>query len=297
MYKALKITPLLKELIILFFIAIIASVHISLSALSGTKELPGLIALITGVVIVSLFHIVEKTLSKQLIKDSNYQSLQISSPYYYGFCFAAFSYAMIHQVLISLLITALYFLYLLNSSRLYIVLRESITLCYLLAWAGFISIPVLVFFQGVPSNTNIVLINISALLGLWYLTHQRCAILHLLRNKFAGNTVQYWVFHFVVFLTYIGSLNILFTSWAVATSIFMLIHAVVLLFLTLSVKYKKLMRLSIILYLLTALKVLFHDMNDFGNLHKIIALMGIGSILMVAAFAFQKLQNKQLLPE
>ncbi|MFK5951385.1 MAG: DUF2339 domain-containing protein [Methylococcales bacterium] len=293
MYKVLKITPLLKELIVLFFIAIIASVHISLNALSGEKELPGLIALITGAVVISLFHVVEKTLSKQSIKDSIYYSLQISSPYYYGFCLAALSYAITHQVLISLLITGLYFLYLLSTPRFYIVLRKSINLSYILAWTGLISIPILVFLQWVPANINMVLINITAMVSLWYLTHQRSAIMYLLRKKFAGYTTQYWVFHFVVFLTYIGSLNLLFTSWAVGTSIMMLIHAVILLFLTLSVKYKKLMRLSIILYFLTALKVLFHDMYDFGNLHKIIALMGIGSILMIAAFAFQKFQNKQ----
>ena len=85
-----------------------------------------------------------------------------------------------------------------------------------------------------------------------------------------------------------------FAPWSVGTSIFMLMHAVAVLFLTLKDKYKGLLRLSVILYGLTAAKVLFHDMNDFGNLHKVIALMCIGSILMAAAFMFQKLQNKQM---
>jgi hypothetical protein len=301
MYKKLKIEALLKELILLFLIASVSTVMISLNAISGSKELPGLIAILIGLLIISAFHYVEKTLSLKTIKDSSYHEIQLLSPYFYGFVTASLTYAVSHQILITLAMTGFYFLYIIQERRFLPVLLESIDVSYILSCLFLVSVPVLVFlklsisYASGPSTAYIVAANIICLTGLWLLTHKRNSALRLLRNKYAGTEVQLWIFHFVVLLGYIGTLNFVFTSWAVGVSIFMLIHAVVVLFLTLNERYKGLLRLSIILYALTAAKVLIHDMTDFENLHKVIALMGIGSILMAAAFMFQKMQNKQAL--
>ncbi len=193
----------------------------------------------------------------------------------------------------------LYFLYIIQSAKLTKILHHSFSLAYVLAWAFFIAVPLLILNQlsGSLSNAPAIAINSLAVIGLWYLVHYQHTIFNLLKKRFKGQNSQYWLFHGVVLLFYMGSFNLLFDPWAVATSIAMLCHAVLLLFLTLSNKYKILLRLSIILYALTAIKVLFHDMNDFSNLHKIIALMGIGSILMLAAYVFQKLRSKNPLAE
>lgn len=300
MYKRLKIDALQKELTVLYFVAIAATIIMALNAITGANEIPGLLALISGALIISLFHYVEKTLSQQTIKDSVYHILQISSPYFYGFVLAALSYALLHQITVSLAITGLFFLYLTQEHRVRIVMRESINLSYSFATIGLLGVPLLILLQGMQPNLHFaqnkftIVVNIVALLGFWYLTHHKSASLQLLRRKLVGQNIQLWVFHLIVLIAYIGSLNLIFTPWSVGTSIAMLIHAVVILFLTLIDKYKALLRLSVALFALTAAKVLFHDMNDFSNIHKIIALIGMGSILMVAAFMFQKLRNKQL---
>jgi len=300
MYKKLKVDALLKELIILFLLAVSGNILMSVNALMGVNQLPGIVALLTGVLIVSVFHNVEKTLSRRKITDSPYHYLILISPYFYGFSIASFSYAVTSQVSITLVMSGLYFLYLIQESRLFNVMRETLTIAYAISWLCLISVPVLVFLQVIIVSMNIseslivIGTNLVALLGIWNMTHQNVATLQLLKKKYSTQNIQHWVFHILALIVYLGSLNIVFTSWSVGTSIAMLIHAVVVLFLTLSDKYKGLLRLSIILYIATAVKILLHDMGDFGNLHKVIALMCIGSILMVAAFYFQKLRNKQL---
>ncbi len=292
MYKKLNISPLLKELTLLFFLAIITSVAISLSALTGGKEIPGLFALVVGLLVLSLFHYVEKTLSLKSIKNTIYSPIHITSPYFYGFILASIGYAVSNHMLIPALLSGWYFIYILQENRLIVILKGSIRLAYLLSWLSLLAIPIMIFIQLPPNNLMTISMNVIALIGLWYLTHTNTsATLIFLKKQYAGQNKQLWIFHASIFLAYTGSLNLIFPPWGVATSLAMLSHAVILLFLTLSHKYQGLLRLSIILYILTAIKVLFHDMNDFANLHKIIALMGIGSILMLAAFIFQKLQN------
>ena len=173
-------------------------------------------------------------------------------------------------------------------------MRETIRVAYLLIWAGFVSVLVLVYLQAETSYL-VVIIDLIALAGLWYITHRREAILLIMQRRHMAQNVQFWFFHALVFITYSGVLNLAFEAWSVGTSIVMLMHAVLVLFLTLSDEYKGLLRLSIALYGLTAAKVLFHDMNDFSHIHKVIALMCMGSILMLAAYVFQKVRNNRVI--
>jgi len=299
MYKKLKIDPLLKELTILSGLATITTVGMSVKALAGFSQIPGLIALMTGVIVMSVFHYLEKTLSNKSINESPYHKLILISPYFYGFAIAGFSYAFSHQLAIALVMSGLYFLYLLQERKLLNVMRETIIAAYALAWLGLASLPILIFVQLINAGYALIamlmvsVVNFVSLAGLWFLTHKNIAVLKLLKHRYSNQNIQHWLFHVAVLMGYTGIINLVFSDWSVGVSIAMLIHAVVLLFLTLSEKYTGLLRLSVILYALTAIKVLLIDMGGFGNLHKVIALMCIGSILMLAAYFFQKFRNKQ----
>lgn len=294
MYKKLKIKQLLMQLTVLFFVALTTTVLMTLNAVTGAHELPGIAALITGVLVVSIFHYFEKTLQQNSSELSTYINIQLVSPYFYGFALMSFTYALTSVVTLSLLIGAAFFLFIIQQRRLLIVMRQSIRLAYLLVWAGLVTIPVLVFTQ-VESSTLSVLVSFVAITGLWYVTHQDKAILIVMQRKHMARNVQFWLFHALVFIVYTGVLNLMFESWSVGTSIAMLMHAVVVLFLTLNDDFKALLRLSIVLYALTAAKVLFHDMNDFSHIHKVIALMCMGSILMLAAYFFQRARNNRVI--
>ncbi len=307
MYKKLKIEILLKELTLLFFIAMVSTVLISLSVVAGNSpfevhQLAGLVSLLAGLTVVSIFHYVEKTLSlsSSSLRHSSYYHLHVYSPYFYAFIIGGLSYALLNQITISILLSGLYFLQITQDKRVRVVMRESLSLSYLLSWSLLTAVPLIVFLNSFVGNSTLdntliaVVCSLISVGGVWLLTHRKSYILNYFNKKYFKNNTQYWAFHGIVLAAYLGALNFLFSPWAVATSITMLIHAVIILFLTLSEQYKGLLRLSIALYILTAVKVLLYDMNDFSNLHKVFALLGIGSILMGAAFMFQKLRNKQL---
>ena len=294
MYKKLKIKQLLTQLTILFFVALTTTALMTLYAVTGAHELPGIAALITGVLVVSIFHYFEKTIHQTSSELTTYKKIQLVSPYFYGFALMSFTYALTSVVTLSLLIGAAFFLFIIQQRRLLIIMRKSIRLAYLLVWAGLVTIPVLVFTQ-VESSLLSVIVSFIAITGLWYVTHQDKAILIVMQRKHMARNVQFWLFHALVFIVYIGVLNLMFESWSVGTSIAMLMHAVIVLFLTLTDDYKALLRLSVVLYALTAAKVLFHDMNDFSHIHKVIALMCMGSILMLAAYFFQKARNNRVI--
>ncbi|MDH5424735.1 MAG: DUF2339 domain-containing protein [Gammaproteobacteria bacterium] len=294
MYKKLKIEALLIQLNILFFVAVLSTVLMALNAVTGAQQLPGLAALIAGVTVLTLFHYSEKTISRAGGNLTRYTKIALSSPYFYGFALAAFSYALSGQIALSLLISVFFFIYMIQQRRVRVLMRSTMSLAYLLVWSGLIAIPVLVFIKVEDSYLSFAA-DFIALAGLWYITHQRHAVLSYLQKKSMPRNTQLWLFHGLIFIGYSGMLNLVFDPWSVGTSIAMLVHAVVVLFLTLIDGYKGVLRLSIALYALTAAKVLLHDMNDFSHIHKVIALMCMGTILMLAAYLFQKVKNTRVI--
>ncbi|MDH5518545.1 MAG: DUF2339 domain-containing protein [Gammaproteobacteria bacterium] len=292
MHKKLKINALQHQLSILYMTAILSSILVSLNALTGDPELPGLIAIVAGAFVISLFNYSEKALTAVSRQYTNYLSIQQSSPYFYGFAVAALSYSLTGQLNLAIFLSAVFFLYLSQERRLLIIMKRSLILSYSLAWMGLCIVPVIIFLQAKLSFTDIV-VNLLSLLALWFLSHQPRAVFRLLQRNGFSQVIQLWLFHIMAFCVYSAILNTSFEAWSVGTSLAMLMHAVVVLFLTLQTKYKALLRLSISLYALTAIKLLFHDMTDFNHIHKVIALMGIGSILMLAAFIFQRARNNR----
>ena len=298
MYKKLALVELLKQLTILYFVAVISTVLIVGAAVSGSYQSAGLIALSAGVLVLAVFHVVERSFVSHkavaLPSLEIYKSLILSSPYYFVFAIGAFSYAFSQNIILALLAMSLGLLYLMQERRARPLMRDSIMFAYLLSATGLVIITLLVFLTK-KSSPSLIIIDLLAVIALWYLIHAKLTVNTISQQKYLSVNSQYWLFHAVVFIAYTGMLNLLFSDWSVGTSIAMLLHAVIVLFLTLSERYKALLRLSVVLYAFTATKVLFHDMNDFSHIHKVIALMCMGSILMLAAYLFQKIRNNRII--
>ena len=298
MYKKLALVELLKQLTILYFVAVLSTLLIVIAAVSGSYQSAGLIALSAGGFVLAAFHVVEKSFVSRRPVDlpslDIYKSLILTSPYYFVFAIGAFSYAFSENISLALLGMSLGLLYLTQERRARFLMRDSIMFAYLLSSAGFVLITLFVFLAN-KSSTSLILIDLLAVFSLWYLVHAKLSVSTIAKQRYLTANSQYWFFHAVVFIAYTGLLNLLFSDWSVGTSIAMLMHAVIVLFLTLSDRYKALLRLSIVLYAFTAIKVLFHDMNDFSHIHKVIALMCMGSILMLAAYLFQKIRNNRII--
>ena len=155
--------------------------------------------------------------------------------------------------------------------------------------------PVTLFIKmSLASNALVDLVSVLASLSFLYLiTHKMIGVFYLLRRKIMTPDVYLWGFHIITLMAYVSVINMLI-SGGVSVTIAILIHAVLVLFLTVNEKYKSLLKLSIGLYALTAVKMLFNDMSDYETMHKIIALMCIGSILMGSAYLFQHMKSKKV---
>jgi len=289
LHKVLKIKSLLYELHVLFTIACAAVVLSTLAALSGAASLPALAAVVISSAVVLFMHYAEKSLEG--LDESDYRHILWVSVHYLIFCCGSLLYAVTHiQSFVALIIAILYAL-ITYSIALRSVSKPGLLLSYILAFA-FFALPPLMTFTKIWSNDWFGLFNVISVVCLGVMVHFHSPFNRLLRIKLAGEAKQFLFFNGVVALSYLGVSNALFVDWSVATTICLLLHAVVILFLTLKPRMQFLLKLSLGLYAITALKLLLFDLNDFGALVRVAALMGIGVILMVAAFYYQKTAEK-----
>lgn len=77
-------------------------------------------------------------------------------------------------------------------------------------------------------------------------------------------------------------------------TIFLVIHAIILLFMGLKNQSKALNKGSLVLFILALLKVVFHDIRDFSGTDKIIVLIVLGVLLLVASYGYVRVKNKYL---
>ena len=75
-------------------------------------------------------------------------------------------------------------------------------------------------------------------------------------------------------------------------SILLVIHAITLLFLALKYEIKLLNKVSIVLFLSALLKVVIHDIRDFGSTEKVIVFIILGIVLLGASFLYVKLKDR-----
>ena len=300
MYKKLQISILLKEIEALFFISSAATIYIVFSALQGLNEFEGVITLIVGMTALGIFALIEKIKDIKL-DDGNgdntvvpYKRVIILSPYYFMFAITALVYAFTNNLMLSSLACGVIALFLITSPYLVNIMKPTLDGSFFISLATLITPAILLLVTpGLVTSTDVdVIVILMSLVALHIATHKTRPSLETLREKYLSPDLYLIGFHVVVFVSYLSASNLLFDNWGVITTISMLVHAVVMLFLTIKPRYTCLLRVSIVLYVLTGAKVIFNDMGDFEIIHKIIALMCIGVILMGSAYMFHNLKTK-----
>lgn len=303
MYKKLEIEALRIELTALFVIAAASTGYIVISAIAGYHQLEGILALAAGsiaVIIVLLteqaFNSIVSTQQGTNVKAlSPYYKVFIFSPYYFVFAALSLTYAFTNEVRLAVLAGGLLAYVLLTTPKVINIVKPTINIMFIIAIILLSISPVTLFIKMSPaSNALLDLVSVLASLSFLYLiTHRMIGVFYLLRRRIMTPDVYLWGFHIITLVAYVSVINMLI-SGGVSVTIAILIHAVLVLFLTLNEEYKSLLKLSIGLYTLTAAKMLFNDMSDYETMHKIIALMCIGSILMGSAYLFQHMKSKKI---
>ena len=102
--------------------------------------------------------------------------------------------------------------------------------------------------------------------------------------------VRHGLFHLDVFLAYLATTAFLLGEMSgAATSVFLVVHATAVLFLTLRPRWRDQLWISLTLYSFATLKVLGYDMAGFSTVEKILAFLAIGAVLVGGAYQYQKL--------
>jgi uncharacterized membrane protein len=78
------------------------------------------------------------------------------------------------------------------------------------------------------------------------------------------------------------------------SAILLVVHACVVMFISLRPQQANLVRLAALLFALACIKVIFVDMASFELIQKIVAFILIGVILLTVAYFYQKAKNNQL---
>ena len=106
-------------------------------------------------------------------------------------------------------------------------------------------------------------------------------------NTFAVLNQLHYSFLFLLFLGYLSV-----DSFGAVVSVLFALHAIVLLFVAVKKNIRVFNTVSIVLFSITLLKVVLHDIRDFVLIEKIAVLLLLGILLLGASFGYVKLTQK-----
>lgn len=100
------------------------------------------------------------------------------------------------------------------------------------------------------------------------------------------------VFHLFTIAAYSSFTYMISEDWSrVVLTILLTIHAIILLFNSANPKYKFLLKMSILVFAVTGLKLKFYDMQGTETVKQVVVLMVVGVILLIAANLFAKVRK------
>ncbi|MFT4929574.1 MAG: putative membrane protein, partial [Phenylobacterium sp.] len=293
LHKRVKHPLLLKEMTALYFLSIVTTIlaMFSNSLYSNTTTIASYAAVGASVIFIGAMIWLEKPYIRSELVQSCYRNRFTNSLYYLAFCLFAGVSLMMGNTKGGLLAASVYLLFLVYRTPTFAVMRSQLIVSYYLAFA-LLSLLIYLGFSTGNKAIEVTIQTFIAVLLLAFMTHQNHRTNRVIFRRQANQQTRLWSFHLLTIAGYLAIIQNLFGSpFAVASTLLLVIHAMLILFLTLDKRYQQLTKLSALLFGLTAVKVIFYDMNDYSMVHKVIALMGIGVILLLGAYRFQKLKG------
>lgn len=150
--------------------------------------------------------------------------------------------------------------------------------------------------QGFPTGSGVNqfifkngIFNILLMMVCGFCVHLEIPHFKEARRRLGGELIHFWFFHLLTGLVYSGILSQWFnTGYGPSLSVAFVMHATIVLFLTLKHRFQKLITLAVLIYFLAAGKIILWDMGDFSIIQKVIAFIIIGILLLGGAYQYQK---------
>jgi len=284
LFKKFKHHALLIESHILIFLAI--GINIGLYGLGGIS---------VGLVALTLLLILENAFDKVKLESSKFHTLLLLIPYIIiGLIGVILFMEKIDILLILFIIMTILFLYLHVFNRFEIVYNTykigfKIGLLFTL-------ITGIVYFLNSPGGFEFISLLLLVVSSgyLLYFTQSD----YKENNKLLSWYINVFIHQILIIFTYLLSIKAMNLDLdGPLSTIFIVIHAIVLLFVALRVQNKALNKGSLIMFIFALIKVVFHDIRDFAGTSKIIVLIMLGVILLMASFGYVKVKNKYMSTE
>ena len=264
----------------------------------------GLIALLLGLLFIGFVSWRYAQLSK---KWQQATSLQWHiAPYYIALVIAVLSQTVTNLIHPSWAVTALiicgYFSIITErNTRIGRHFKQALTPSYSLAYAAIFICAILpVTFHSESQLTlnvtnyliNFAELGVLALLARYVLTARLGIRAH---RKIISYTALKWAWHALLVISYLfWSYQFDISIAAPMSGVLLVVHASVVMFISLRPQQANLVRLAALLFGLACIKVIFVDMASFELIQKVVAFIMIGVILLTVAYFYQKAKNNQL---
>ncbi len=173
-------------------------------------------------------------------------------------------------------------------------LKASFSCAYYLTYL-FAVAPLMLLPSSLAQSTNVLILCLCQggallLLALMMKTSHLGVTSH---KKWLPKISLIWAWNIMLTLSYLSwSYQLAISFGAPISSILLVIHACVLMFISLQPKQTNIIRLASILFSLACLKILILDMASFGLVQKVVAFMVIGGLLLSVAYFYQKRKNQ-----
>jgi uncharacterized membrane protein len=114
----------------------------------------------------------------------------------------------------------------------------------------------------------------------------------LAKSWFLPQRVKLWITHLFVITVYLsGNYVLLGDAFGPVSTFCLVIHATAILFTTLKLPWKQTIEIAWFIYALAVIKIFALDFGDLSVPEKMVAFIGIGIVLLAAAFQFQRLRT------
>jgi hypothetical protein len=248
--------------------------------------------LAAGNVLLLALLLYEKGLIRPTFEQSPFRRLFTAFFYFLGASVFAVAFVLSENFELSLLIVATYFYFLVLKYPTYPPLRRNLVYAYCIAClsAALVIVVYTLAYPAFDSYESALVLFATSIIGV--VAHKRRATVRAVIRKTGGRTVHLWAYQFLVALTYAAIAYHIFRDWlSPALSVVLVVHATVLLFLTLKPRYECLTKLMLGFYGLAIVKIIFMDLSEASLIEKVIAFLIIGVLLLAGAYQFQKFRG------
>ncbi len=118
------------------------------------------------------------------------------------------------------------------------------------------------------------------------------------KNKLRGWGFNIIVHQLFIIFTYTISIDVMnLDVEGPMMTIFLVLHAIVILFTALKTQNTAMNKGSLFLFIVALIKVIFHDIKDFSGTGKIVVLIVLGVLLLIASYGYVRIKNKYITEE